>query len=63
MTKFLSNLHLNQNQLIQAVLQNSGTEPQSAVKGQVFFDTTANRLKVCDCSGDSDGHLGERQTP
>lgn len=48
MTKFLSNLHLNQNQLIQAVLQNSGTEPQSAVKGQVFFDTTVNRLKVYD---------------
>ncbi|OOL80425.1 hypothetical protein BWX42_00625 [Dolosigranulum pigrum] len=48
MTKFLSNLHLNQNQLIKAVLQNSGTEPQSAVKGQVFFDTTVNRLKVYD---------------
>lgn len=48
MTKFLSNLQLNQNQLIQAVLQNSGTEPQSAVKGQVFFDTTVNRLKVYD---------------
>lgn len=48
MTKFLSNLHLNQNQLIQAVLQNSGTEPQSAVKGQIFFDTSVNRLKVYD---------------
>lgn len=48
MTKLLSNLQLNQNQLIQAVLQNSGTEPQSAVKGQVFFDTSANRLKVYD---------------
>lgn len=46
MTKFLSNLHLNQNQLIQAVLQNSGTEPQSGVKGQVFFDTSANRMKI-----------------
>lgn len=50
MAKFLSNLQLNQNQLIQAVLQNSGTEPNSAVKGQVYFDTSSNRLKVYDGS-------------
>lgn len=48
MTKYYANLDLNLNQILNGVLQNSPSEPQSAVKGQVFFDTTVNRLKVYD---------------
>lgn len=48
MVKHYANLDLNLNQILNGVLQNSPSEPQSAVKGQVFFDTTVNRLKVYD---------------
>lgn len=48
MVKHYANLDLNLNQILNGVLQNSPSEPQSAIKGQVFFDTTVNRLKVYD---------------
>lgn len=48
MVKHYANLDLNLNQILNGVLQNSPSEPQSGVKGQIFFDTTVNRLKVYD---------------
>lgn len=48
MVKHYANLDLNLNQILNGVLQNSPSEPQSGVKGQIFFDTTVNRLKIYD---------------
>jgi hypothetical protein len=42
--KFLTNIDLNQNQLLNAAVQNLGTAPGSPIAGQVYFDTTQNRL-------------------
>ena len=46
MAIFLSNLEINKNQLIKAVLQNSATQPADPVAGQVYFDTSDNHIKV-----------------
>lgn len=46
MVKHYANLDLNLNQILNGVLQNSPSEPQTGVKGQVFFDTSANRMKI-----------------
>jgi len=46
MAKHLNNLNLNKNELQNAVIQNLATAPASPVKGQVYFDTVENALKV-----------------
>ena len=46
--KFLANLDLNLNQLIQAVFHLLGTDPQTPTKGQVWFNSTSNTLKIYD---------------
>lgn len=43
---FLSNINLNQNQLLNATIQNLATAPASPVKGQIYFNTASNRLFV-----------------
>lgn len=44
--KHLSNIDLNQNQLLNGVVQNLATAPSSPVKGQIYFNTSSNRLLV-----------------
>jgi hypothetical protein len=41
--KFLTNLDLSQNQVLNAALQNLAAAPSTPVPGQVYFDTTQNR--------------------
>lgn len=43
--KYLNNLNLVQNELQNAVLQNLAVAPASPKKGQVYFDTSANKFK------------------
>ena len=42
--KHLSNIDLAQNQLLNGVVQNLATAPSTPVKGQIYFNTTDNRL-------------------
>ena len=42
--KFLNHLDLQQNELQNAKIQNLASAPASPVKGQVYFNTTSNRL-------------------
>ena len=46
--KFLSNLNLNKNELQNARIQNLSGEFTGAVKGQIFYDTGVNELKIYD---------------
>lgn len=47
---FLTSIDLNQNQLLNARLQNLGTDPVSPVEGQIWENTTSHRLKFYDSS-------------
>jgi hypothetical protein len=50
MAKYLSNIDLTNNQLQNAALHPTGTAPSSPVEGQVYFNTTSNKLFVHDGS-------------
>ena len=43
--KFLTNLDLNTNQLLNGVIQNLGTDPETGKAGQVYFNTSNQKLK------------------
>ena len=45
--KFLTNLDLQKNQLLQAVIQNLAVAPEGAKLGQVYFDTLKSQFGVC----------------
>ncbi|ROL55659.1 hypothetical protein D9V84_11180, partial [Bacteroidetes/Chlorobi group bacterium Naka2016] len=42
---FLNNIDLNRNQILNIVIQKLSTPPPSPISGQMFFDTTINKLK------------------
>ena len=44
--KFLNSIDLNQNQLLNAAIQNLGADPGSGVEGQIYFNTASDLLKV-----------------
>ena len=44
--KFLTNLDLNQNQLINATFQKVSTDPGSGFEGQTIYNTTTDTLKI-----------------
>ncbi len=48
--KFLVDLDLNQNQLLNGVIHKGTSEPTSAVEGQIFFNTSEDKLKIYDGS-------------
>jgi hypothetical protein len=43
---FLTNLNLEQNQLLKAVIQNATQDPLSGVAGQIYYNTGSDTLKV-----------------
>jgi hypothetical protein len=43
---FLTNLNLEQNQLVKAVIQNATQDPLTGVAGQVYYNTASDTLKV-----------------
>ena len=45
--QFLSTVDLNQNQLNNAAIQNVAADPITGVLGQIIFNTTVGKLKVC----------------
>jgi len=48
---FLNSIDLNTNQLLNAVIQNVGSDPSSVLKGQIIYRTDTNELKVANGSG------------
>ena len=42
--KFLTNVNMTQNQLLNVVIEKSGTPPLSPVSGQLYYNTTSNLL-------------------
>ena len=47
---FLNSVDLNTSQLLNAVIQNVGTDPSSVLKGQIIYRTDTNQLKVANGS-------------
>lgn len=43
---FYTGIDLQKNQLLQAVIQSSGTAPSTPIAGQIWYDSTNNQLKV-----------------
>ncbi len=43
--KFLTNIDLNTNELLNGVIQNLGTDPLTGKAGQVYYNTTDQKLK------------------
>ena len=49
--KYLNSINLNENELQYAVIQNLGTVPATATKGQIYYDTNTNKLQLRTASG------------
>lgn len=47
MTKYLSNIDLNQNQLLNSVLQNLAMAPSTPKEGQMYYNTATQRAYIC----------------
>lgn len=47
MAKYLSNIDLSQNQLLNSVLQNLATAPPSPREGQMYYNTAVKRAYIC----------------
>jgi hypothetical protein len=43
---FLVDLNLNQNEIQNVAMQNLASDPANPIKGQIYFNTTINKLKV-----------------
>lgn len=59
MPKFLNSIDLNKNQLLNPVLQNLSIAPTAPSKGQFYYDTTTNTLRVWNGTNWLDGGTGE----
>lgn len=59
MPRFLSHINLNQNELQNAVVQRLATAPSSPSEGQVYFDTTLDKLGVY--NGVSWAYMGDAE--
>ena len=59
MPRFLSHINLNQNELQNAVVQRLATAPSSPTEGQVYFDTTLDKLGVY--NGVSWAYMGDAE--
>ena len=53
---FLTGINLNQNELQNAQIQNLTTDPSSPKLGQLYYNTTTNKLRVCVDDGTQTGH-------